>query len=584
MFEKYLSLLPYNPGLIHQMGFYGRRMREEAAIRRTGMVFVVLAFLVQFFAVIAPPAASSAATGPSNDLINNGFHSAAQAAADCENNTQDYKNILANYDISCKNVANSPTVTIASTDHDRQLFSMGRWDYSSLNGEQPVTIDGQTFYVRYLWAWDKGGPASHYQALRILAGDGTLYYLLYGCGNLVSVGVPKAHTPKQPVGGLGTPVAQGVGQLIPVKQTESGYPVAGSSVAPGTTLGYRIYVESVGGDDAHNVQLLDTLPGDTTFVSQSLNAGAVTHTYHANNRTAEWAWSTVPKGSTTQYSVTLVVKVSPNAPNGEKICNAARVSGSGISGVNSNQVCMTVVVNAPTPTSTPTPTPPPTQSPPPVTACLYDTSLPASSPDCKACQSSTSTTDILSCVSPSKTASNLTQNVIDANDTTAQPGDVINYTLSAKNNANSKVSQYKFQENLGDVMVYADPTDLHGGTLDSTSGIVTWPAVDIAAGATATEQVTVKAKNPVPSQAANPANPGEYDLTMTNVYGNTVNVKVAPPAAQAVVTTAAALPNTGPGASLFIIGGIVMVATYFYSRSRLLAHESALAVKDASIG
>jgi hypothetical protein len=133
-------------------------------------------------------------------------------------------------------------------------------------------------------------------------------------------------------------------------------------------------------------------------------------------------------------------------------------------------------------------------------------------------------------------------------------------------------------------MVYATPTDIHGGTLDSNTGDVTWPAVDIAPGATASEQVTVQVKNPVPAEAADPANPGEYDLQMTNVFGNTVNINVPPAPAQSIVTTSAALPNTGPGSSLFIIGAIVMIAGYFYGRSRLLSKESALAVKAASIG
>src|SRR5665213_3476899 len=98
MFEKLLSLLPYNPGLIQQLSFYSQRMREEETIRRTGMIFIVLAFMIQFFAVISPPSpASAAASCNANNLINCGFTSASQAEADCTNNVQDYKTILNYY-------------------------------------------------------------------------------------------------------------------------------------------------------------------------------------------------------------------------------------------------------------------------------------------------------------------------------------------------------------------------------------------------------------------------------------------------------------------------------------------------------
>jgi uncharacterized repeat protein (TIGR01451 family) len=628
MFEKYLSLLPYNPGLIHQMGFYGRRMREEAAIRRTGMIFIVLAFLVQFFAVIAPPLSSSAASGPSNDLINGGFNSAAQAAADCNNNTQSYQTILATYDISCKEVANAPTETIKSTDDNRQLYSMGRFPYNNA-GETTVYINngGQPtpYYVRYLWSWDTAG-ASSYKALRIIAANGTTYWLLYGCGNLTSVGLPKQYSPPP----LPTPVLPPVTVAPPVttsphlglvKSTSQGYPTANSSVVPGATLGYRIDISNTGDGEADNVDLLDSTPANTSFVWQSQNAGATVHSFDASTNAAHWSWSSISKNNVGNYTVNLTVKVNANAPNGSKICNVAKISATGVGTITSNQVCMTVSVPATPPSCpynsalplsspacaapcpyngalpasspqcvdtppAPAPTPTPTPAPTPTPTCLYDTSLPVTSPDCKPCQSSTTTTDILSCVAVSKAAANLTENVADANNTTAQPGDSILYTLTAKNDSNADLSQYNFQESLGDVLIYADPTDLHGGTLDSSTGIVSWPSIDLPAGGTASEQVTVQVKNPIPSQpaSADPANPGAYDLTMTNVYGNTINIHVPAPPTQSIVAASTALPNTGPGTGLFIFAAIMVFGSYFFSRSRLLAHETAMAVKSASVG
>ena len=179
----------------------------------------------------------------------------------------------------------------------------------------------------------------------------------------------------------------------------------------------------------------------------------------------------------------------------------------------------------------------------------------------------------------SKTATNLTQNIADANNTTSQPGDVILYTLNAQNNGKATVKQFTFQENLSDVLVYANITDLHGGSIDSNN-LVTWPAVDIAPGATASEQVTVSVKNPVPQTPADPGDPNEFDLIMTNVYGNTINIHVPGSPAKTIETTAATLPNTGPGSGLFIAAIVVMVGGYFYGRARLLAKESTLAIRQ----
>jgi LPXTG-motif cell wall-anchored protein len=75
-----------------------------------------------------------------------------------------------------------------------------------------------------------------------------------------------------------------------------------------------------------------------------------------------------------------------------------------------------------------------------------------------------------------------------------------------------------------------------------------------------------------------------FDLTMTNVYGNSVSIKVPAPPGKTVETTAATLPNTGPGSSLLIGGIVVMLAGYFYARSRLLATESNIVLHETTIG
>jgi hypothetical protein len=69
---------------------------------------------------------------------------------------------------------------------------------------------------------------------------------------------------------------------------------------------------------------------------------------------------------------------------------------------------------------------------------------------------------------------------------------------------------------------------------------------------------------------------------MVNVYGNTITIHVPSPPVKTVEGAATSLPNTGPGTSLFLTATVVIVAGYFYSRARLLARESEIAIKQAA--
>jgi uncharacterized repeat protein (TIGR01451 family) len=362
MLEELLSILPYNPSLIHQLSFYSRRLRAERSIRRVGLLFIILAFAVQFFAVISP--AQPTVADSTNDLVNGGFSSAAEAASICNQNINSYGTILANYGITCAKVAAAPTITIHSTDFNRQLYSMGRLPYG-IAGETPVSIAGSTYYVRYLWGWDTGAPST-YRALNVTSTGGQTFLLLYACGNLTSVGLP-APVAKPPV-------------LSIMKSTLPGSPAANSTVAPGATLGYRIYFSNSGGP-AENVDMNDPIPAHTTY--SSLGSGAA-NTYVFNNvaNEAQWNWNTIPSGANNDYT-DLTVTVNANTPSGTQICNVANISANGFAAINSNQVCMTVEQ---TPTVTPTVTPVTPPAPTVPQTCQYDTSIPASSSACVPCE------------------------------------------------------------------------------------------------------------------------------------------------------------------------------------------------------
>jgi uncharacterized repeat protein (TIGR01451 family) len=473
MFEKLLAILPYNPSLVHQLRFYGRRMHEEATIRRTGLIFLVLTFMIQFFAVISPPQPTAA--GSSNDLINGGISSTADGKAQCLRDTQGYQHILHYYGISCAAFDGADTITIHSAAVNNQYFSMGHNPTGSA-GEAPVAIDGAGhLYWRHISIWPEPnegpGGSKGWKVIHLTSQQGKAFYVMYDCGNLVTVGVPPQSSVPLVVGETPQPVAT---------------PPAPAPTAPAPTA---------------------PTPAPTTPV--------------------------------------------PTPP--------------------------TRTPDVPCPYNSAIPAPSVLCYPP----CQYNSLLPATSIECKPCDKSINSQDKLVCIQVRKSAANITQSVSDANNTTAQAGDVILYTLYAQNTGKADVKDYSFQENLNDVLDYADVTDLHGGTLDA-HGTVSWQPQLIGASTTASVQVTVKVKNPIPQTPVSTSDPAHFDLVMTNVYGNSINIKIPGSVTKTIETaTVTTLPNTGPGTSLFAAAAIVIVAGYFYGRARLLSRESDLAIKSA---
>jgi uncharacterized repeat protein (TIGR01451 family) len=460
---------------------------------------------------------------------------------------------LQNYGISCSTLNNASVTTIKSTDYNRKLLSLGRIPYGK-TGERAVQIGSTTYYERYLWAWDSGAYSS-YQALQGTRSDGTPFMVLFNCGNVTivektAVATPAA-APKKPI------------VEIVNKTTLPGTPAEGQTVRPGDLLGYRIYFRNRGDAAATNVFVEDSTPRQTSFIAGSQGSGSADrYSYldtvypgHSQEPHVYWAYYNFPAGATGYY-VDFKVRVNTGVNNGEQICNTAFIRSNETAQTSSNKICHTIQVNAPTPTPTTTFTAP---TPTVVTPT-------------KPCAASTSVIDTASCLEKHKFARNDTQNIANADQTTAHAGDAITYTLTTKNNATTNAS-YAIEENLADVMEYADAvTNLDGGTL-GTDKIVRWPTVTIAPGQVITHTLTVKLKASIPETPTPSSNPGSYDLLLTNVYGDTINIKLPGSVAKIVARANTTLPNTGPGSTVTIAVVVTMFAAYFFARSRLMAKE-----------
>ena len=125
---------------------------------------------------------------------------------------------------------------------------------------------------------------------------------------------------------------------------------------------------------------------------------------------------------------------------------------------------------------------------------------------------------------------------------------------------------------MTDVLEYANIMDLHGGTKDSNN-VVRWPAIDIEPGITVTKFITTRVKDVISNTPSPASNPGSFDLVMTNVYGNTINIKVPGGVIKKTEQAVNTLPNTGPGTTIGFGFAITTLTAYLFARSRLMVKE-----------
>lgn len=187
-----------------------------------------------------------------------------------------------------------------------------------------------------------------------------------------------------------------------------------------------------------------------------------------------------------------------------------------------------------------------------------------------------------------KNVRNITQNIADANNTVANPGDTLTYTVTVTNKGGRAVENLalsgEYAEDISDILEYATITELNDGMLNKESGKISWPAVTVIPGQTITKTFSVQVKNPLPATPISLSDPLSFDFEMHNTYGRTVVVKLNKPASKVAEQTANTLPNTGPGTTLLVSTLIVIVVAYFYYRNKLLAKELLIIQREFQTG
>ena len=510
---------------------------------------MAFALVIQTFAVISPPQPSLASS--TSDLMNGGFSSKSQVVEFCKKDVRDYEKIVNYFGITCADIQAATETRVKPHDHNDRLYSMGRLAYG-VAGEQPVNIPGAgTFYLRHFWSLNK---ADSYKALKGTTKYGETFYVLFDCGNLVFIGVPQP--PKKCKFNPNLPADS--------PKCFEPCPVAGKSDIPKGSAQCFVPCPVAGKQDIPK-------DSDKCFVPCPIPGKAGIPKSSAQCFEPCPYNKKIPSNDAKCF-VPCPVAGKSNIPRDDSACfEPCPVNGKSSIAKNDPNCFEPCQYNQAIPSSSPDCFEP----------CKYNGTINSKDPGCKPCEESQTSVDLTACLVFNKSATNDTQKIADANGTTAKSNDVITYTLMTKNSGKETIKNYTVNENISDVLDYATVVDLHGGK-QGEDALVTWPAKDIKGGETLTQKITVKIKDPIPSTPVSTSDSGHFNMVMTNVYGNVVEVKLPPSITKTTELATTQLPNTGPGTSLAIAFTVTVLASFFFSRSRLLARELDIVRTDFS--
>lgn len=531
MFRKTVSNLAFSPALVGQLGFYAKRLRKEETTRRVGLIFTALALVVQSFAVFSPPESANAANG--NNVIYGGVKSKTE--------------LLSLYDKNKDSAGHTDLQQIYSrfgiTRQDLVNASEGSFNSRDFNlniisvGRSNYTWQRTPYEVAGTSTTVYGGNVYKFDTTEWSKKNGSPYQAVIGkraidgkwFAVMFACGNP-AFVELPPE--PPQPIAACTGlTVVPMSRTKFTFKGSASTKNGATISNYNYSSKDASG----NVVFNKNIPSTAT-------ASSYTHEFAKDGA----------------YSVVLNVTTS-----------------AGIKTAASCQKTLTV-----------TPEP----------RCTLQPDITANNPDCKPCESNTNIwykdENCKSNFELSKTVKNISQLVNDANNTTVKPGDRLEYRLTVKNVGNTTGS-YTIEDNLSDVLEYADIVDLGGGVLTKAgAGVavekinhVVWASTSIKPGATIEKIVNVQVKSSIPATPQGLGNQESYNCQMVNNFsGHGTVVKIDCPAPKVVEQVVAELPHTGATENMIFAGIALAIISYFYMRSRQLKKEVRLIRRDLNAG
>jgi len=531
MFRKIVSNLAFSPALVGQLGFYAKRLRKEEATRRIGLIFTVLALIIQSFAVFTPPESANAANG--NNIIYGGFKDKNELLSLYDRNKDsaghtDLQAIYSNFGITRQDIANASWTTFNSRDYNNTIQSVGRSTYSWQRDPYKIAGTSTTVYGSNLSSFDSTSwttvhGSMYYGVVGKRAVDGQWFAIMSACGNPAFIKLPPP--PPQPAATCSALT------ITPINRTRFNF-AASATTSNGATISGYTYV-----------------------VKDDKGAVVTTKTQASSAKSNTLAYDFAKDG---KYTVTVTVATSVGAKTTPTCQKPLTVSPEPRCPLNPDLV----------------------QTNPDCKPCEDDAKIWYKDKDCH------------SDFQLTKKVKNVSQVLFDANNTTVKNGDRLEYRLSVKN-VGKTTGTYTIKDNLSDVLEYADLIDAGGGTLTQKTpttpvedvNTITWPSVEIKPGATIEKIVSVQVKSVIPSTPQGLSNHESYNCRMVNDFaGNSTTVMVECPAPKVVEQVVTELPHTGATENILFGGGVLAVVVYFYARARQVKKEVRLIRRDLNSG
>jgi hypothetical protein len=531
MFRKIVSNLAFSPALVGQLGFYAKRLRREEATRRTGLIFTALALVVQTFAVFTPPESANASSG--NDVIYGGFSSKSD--------------LLGIYDRNKDSAGHKDLQQIYSYyGITRQDIANSSWkSFNSRDQGNSINSVGRSTYSFQRTPHKIPGTSTTVYSSLLSKFDSTSWSIPHGSDYTAVIG-------KRAIDGQWFAIMSGCGNpafiKLPPPPPQPAAECSALIITPLTRTKFNFTATATTSNGA-------TISGYTYTLKD--DKGAVVHTKNQPSAT---------KSNTLSYDFTRDGKYTASVVVATSVGQKTGVS------------CQKALTVTPEP------------------RCPLNPDLPANSPDCKPCEEDkTIWYKDKGCNSEfqlTKKVKNVSQIISDANNTTVRPGDRLEYRLSVKN-VGTTTGSYTIEDNLADVLEYADLIDTGGGTLhkkDASTPIervntITWPAVDIKPGETIEKIVSVQVKSSIPAAPQGLSNPESYNCRMINDFaGNGTTIMLDCPAPKIIEQVVAELPHTGATENMLFAGGVLTVVVFFYVRTRQVKKEVRLIRRDLNAG
>ncbi len=186
-------------------------------------------------------------------------------------------------------------------------------------------------------------------------------------------------------------------------------------------------------------------------------------------------------------------------------------------------------------------------------------------------------------INRSLTASNASQGFVDAATVTAHPSNQISYTAKATNNSSSPY-RTNLEISVADILDYATIIDSGGGTVDTATGLMSWPSVNLTPNTSQTRTFVAELFDTTPATAQGANNKQSFDCVLSSTFGNSIDIKIDCPDQKIIERIISKLPSTSSSIRLTFTSITLLAAVYFYIRSFQLRKEIRLIRKDSRTG